>query len=855
MKTLLFPLIMLLKYLYLAIVRVSGSYGASLLFLSLINSLIMLWLGNLIKRYPERESLVQSLMEPKLAEINKEKSPELKHKKTLALYKRYGYHPILALRSAFPLLLQLPFLFAAYHVLSNLGALQAKGFYFVADLSKPDALLWGINLFPILMTAINVITALITPGFGKKDKIQAFIIAALFLLLLYRAASALLIFWTTNNIIFFIRTLFSRRNLSTAIPVRQTQFSFDGFKDFAVKQLSFFRQYFALLCLFYIYQAFAMEEGYVFDKFIKYVPFFIAALGLWITQLIYLIQRHENDIRYILAAAIFAANFVFMFLAIAFIAVTGSAFGLKPNFAYNLLSYLLIMSAFAAGFFMPPTETKVSRIAWYRTLLLILLSSIPAVHYARVNSDYLLGAFKPIFYLSIPLIAFINYWLLYRIAGHDSDKNVSAYRAAFFTAIITILPVIRFSLRSSGNVLMKTGTVDLDFWVLLFVAILFGFFFMKKERLRKLNQIAGIVLLVFVLSGLFYKNDTQKEQKTQMLDSDLQQIVLKEKPNIYLFVYDGIPNERVFNYQGLPFERLNSILKKYDFKLYADTYSLGSVSLSSMGKMLDFSNKLYADGRDTYSGNSRANHILRNNGYQSRFLLGNYYTGYTAFENSDLYEELYPPRSATTAQSDFYLVLMRGIFQGDMRFDTRGLVEVDELDEQGYKLMIIKEDKTSTFVVNHYYCPGHSQNSGQCLPNETELWLEKLEIALDQMERDFAAIVEYDPNSIVIAIGDHGPSLTGDCNNLDAWKKEEITEELIWDRIGTMLAIRWPNTEKAAKYDDHIVINQDVFPVIISYLSDDPKYLSYCPEKIFWGLSNAFRSQIGFDKGKIILEK
>ena len=64
MKSILFPLIFLLKAVYLSIVRICGSFGFSLLILSVVNSTVMLWLGSLISRYPKREALVQSLMAP-----------------------------------------------------------------------------------------------------------------------------------------------------------------------------------------------------------------------------------------------------------------------------------------------------------------------------------------------------------------------------------------------------------------------------------------------------------------------------------------------------------------------------------------------------------------------------------------------------------------------------------------------------------------------------------------------------------------------------------------------------------------------------------------------------------------------
>jgi len=88
--------------------------------------------------------------------------------------------------------------------------------------------------------------------------------------------------------------------------------------------------------------------------------------------------------------------------------------------------------------------------------------------------------------------------------------------------------------------------------------------------------------------------------RAKVLSSQMHETTFKEKPNIYLFVYDGIPNERVFREQNLPFERLKSLLDKHHFKLYDDSYTLGNCSLTSMGKMLDFTDKAITvpEGRD-----------------------------------------------------------------------------------------------------------------------------------------------------------------------------------------------------------------------------------------------------------------
>ena len=94
------------------------------------------------------------------------------------------------------------------------------------------------------------------------------------------------------------------------------------------------------------------------------------------------------------------------------------------------------------------------------------------------------------------------------------------------------------------------------------------------------------------------------------------------------------------------------------------------------------------------------------------------------------------------------------------------------------------------------------------------------------LEKKLALIRKYDPNSIVVIQGDHGPHLRGDCAKLKGYEPDEITELLMRDRFGTLVAIHWPDKNKAEKYDQKLLINQNIFPVIFSYLYDSPKPLS-----------------------------
>ena len=104
-------------------------------------------------------------------------------------YRQNNYKPTYVLRGAISLFLEIPFFIAAYRFLSELPLLNGVTFGPIADLSKPDGLLvlgnFTINVLPILMTAINLVSCVIfTKGSSMKQKIQLYGMA-LFLSLIH----------------------------------------------------------------------------------------------------------------------------------------------------------------------------------------------------------------------------------------------------------------------------------------------------------------------------------------------------------------------------------------------------------------------------------------------------------------------------------------------------------------------------------------------------------------------------------------------------------------------------------------------------------------------------------------------
>ena len=194
------PLIKIYKTLYLFAYDIAGNYGLALILLSFFTFVVLYPFNKKAQGIQSKEHKIQVVLAPQVDLIKKHFSGREQYDQLQWLYKRYGYHPLYAIRSALGFILQIPFLTAAYYMLSELAEIQGVSWGIIPDLSSPDHLLDGINILPFIMTLVTVIYAFVIPEISRKERLQTFGIGIFFLLLLYSAPSALLIFWTCNLI-------------------------------------------------------------------------------------------------------------------------------------------------------------------------------------------------------------------------------------------------------------------------------------------------------------------------------------------------------------------------------------------------------------------------------------------------------------------------------------------------------------------------------------------------------------------------------------------------------------------------------------------------------------------------------
>lgn len=122
------------------------------------------------------------------------------------IHRCYKYNTLSPVFSAVDLYFQVLIFATVYVFLNSIAVFEGIGFLFVHALSEPDALLGGINVLPLIMTSINVVSLIVYTG-DRSKRIQGLGLALLFFVILYDSSAALLIYWTTNNIVSLIKNV------------------------------------------------------------------------------------------------------------------------------------------------------------------------------------------------------------------------------------------------------------------------------------------------------------------------------------------------------------------------------------------------------------------------------------------------------------------------------------------------------------------------------------------------------------------------------------------------------------------------------------------------------------------------
>ncbi len=288
------------------------------------------------------------------------------------------------------------------------------------------------------------------------------------------------------------------------------------------------------------------------------------------------------------------------------------------------------------------------------------------------------------------------------------------------------------------------------------------------------------------------------------------------RPDVFLLIYESYANRETLDAYGFDNSPQTDFLESHGFHIYEGTYTVGACTLKSMSRVLHPVRILpHSNYRLFTAGYSAVPAIFKEQGYQTTAIIGQGYVFQRTFPAYDYY---YPKVTSKPAH-----IISRAIWEGEFRFDI-------SFDATPYDSFLAeKRDALSRpypapiFCYCHNRLPGHSQNSGICRPDETQLYLMDVVKANQEMQVDVQTILQHHPDAIIILAGDHGPYLTKNCFNLEGYPASEINRLDIQDRYGSFLAIRWPDPQLASA--GGIQILQDIFPVIFAHLFQDASIL------------------------------
>ena len=207
------PLKLLFEVIFQLANRFVNHSGLSIIFLSLVMNILVLPLYRRADAMQEEARDIDAKLRDGVSHIKKMFSGDEKMMVLQTYYRQNNYKTTSALNGSVSLLLEIPFFMAAYQFLSHLELLNGAKFGPIANLGAPDGLIViggiTINLLPVLMTFVNVISCVLyLKGFPLKTKIQLYGMALFFLVFLYNSPSGLVFYWTLNNVFSLVKTVF-----------------------------------------------------------------------------------------------------------------------------------------------------------------------------------------------------------------------------------------------------------------------------------------------------------------------------------------------------------------------------------------------------------------------------------------------------------------------------------------------------------------------------------------------------------------------------------------------------------------------------------------------------------------------
>lgn len=287
----------------------------------------------------------------------------------------------------------------------------------------------------------------------------------------------------------------------------------------------------------------------------------------------------------------------------------------------------------------------------------------------------------------------------------------------------------------------------------------------------------------------------------------------ERRPDVLMLVYESYGSPESLATLGFAVEDQIAFLEEEGFVVHDGTYTVAPRSLPSMSRVLDAATSIEPDEaveqRRRTAGDSVVARVLASQGYRTA---GVFASDYFFGPLAPSYDLAFPTSTAGGVP------LASGILRGEFRAEASYGTIDDEVYLAQKRRLLADPGEAPLFLYSHNTFPGHSQNSGRCLPNELELYAGDLARADAEMRADIEAIGR-ERDAIVIVASDHGPYLTLNCNDVGMEYVDLVDRLALQDRYGVLLAVRYPEGLGPGPRP-HVL--QDVLASVVSVLAGDP---------------------------------
>ena len=201
------PFVDLLRGILRAIHGVIGSWGWSIIILTVLVRLI-LWP---VTHRQFRSAQAMTQLQPKIKELQRRyKSDKRKlQEETMKLYQEYRVNPF---ASCLPLLIQMPIFICLYYAIRYTPEISTSSFWIIPSLGKPYLPLF---IFYIITQMIST-ELMLQPNTEPQQKWLMRAMPVVFIFILFRFPSGLMVYWVTTNLWTIMQQSIIRRSIGKA---------------------------------------------------------------------------------------------------------------------------------------------------------------------------------------------------------------------------------------------------------------------------------------------------------------------------------------------------------------------------------------------------------------------------------------------------------------------------------------------------------------------------------------------------------------------------------------------------------------------------------------------------------------